>query len=461
MSNCVVNSPFSVKAFFLIFSMISSSIAGVPPVDLSALQERNELYFEVNQSAPFSGTAFEERYRNGQFKNLISIKDGLEVSRKLFYENGQIKGETKVRKNGYEAELYFLNGSTEVTEKLSIDNEGRELKERVRFYPNGQVRFESKWVEGLPVQTWKWYSDQGEVLRSQSFNIDSGRIQVPDVEMNIIDEFEVVSGKIDGIRTRYRKTGAKLLTQEYSHGLRNGAYYYYGFFTDKHPQEKGVYKDGIKHGEWYQWDDSKKALVYVGHYKNDLRQGFWKEYLLGDLRSIGEYKDDLKEGDWFYFNNKKPYYKKEFFNDILIKEAPRISPEDTKTIDKILSSFSSKERSSTRDVLKKEAPLKSEVKEKPVIRKITVEELVNREILANWKPPAGLKQYDDVTAKVVVGKSGKIISYELLNSSGSRIYDRSIDKAIISIDTFKNIHSLSESDWSKVKELEVVFKSRY
>jgi hypothetical protein len=187
----------------------------------------------------------------------------------------------------------------------------------------------------------------------------------------------------------------------------------------------------------------------------------WKEFLIGDLRSIGEYKDDLKVGDWFYFNNNKPYFKKEYFNDVLVKEEPLISPEDTKRIDKILSSFSSKDRSSTRDVLKKDAPLKSEVKEKPVIRKITVKDLVNREILANWKPPAGLKQYDDVTVKVVVGKSGKIISYEFLNSSGSRIYDRSIDKAILSIDTFKNIHSLSESDWNMVKELEVVFKSRY
>ena len=71
------------------------------------IQERNGIYYEVNQTTPFTGLS-QEFYPNGQKKEELSFKDGYPHGViTTWYENGQKRGELNYKggnKHGVETE---------------------------------------------------------------------------------------------------------------------------------------------------------------------------------------------------------------------------------------------------------------------------------------------------------------------------------------------------------------------
>jgi antitoxin component YwqK of YwqJK toxin-antitoxin module len=121
-------------------------------VDVDSLQERNdqegnEVYFQPNESEPFSGWV-KKMYDSGQVQALAQLKDGKPNGLLTeWYPNGQ-KEEEKTYKDGEEhghQTLWHYNGQKE-EEKTFKD--GKEDGPYTKYYENGQKEKEGTYKDG-------------------------------------------------------------------------------------------------------------------------------------------------------------------------------------------------------------------------------------------------------------------------------------------------------------------------
>ncbi len=84
-------------------------------VERDSLQRRNDLFYQVNKTKPYSGWA-KVLYDSGQAKELFEIKDGkLEGRGERWHENGQ-KWREETFKDGKEISAKFWNREGEEVE---------------------------------------------------------------------------------------------------------------------------------------------------------------------------------------------------------------------------------------------------------------------------------------------------------------------------------------------------------
>ena len=108
--------------FLISFLLISCSPKEIPS---NQLNERNNLYYEINSEIPFSGATLE------------------------YYPNGQIK----YKKNYSEGKLYGLSE---------------------RFYPNGQLEYQKNYKDKVLHGLYKTYSKYGELEDSRIYENNEG-----------------------------------------------------------------------------------------------------------------------------------------------------------------------------------------------------------------------------------------------------------------------------------------------
>jgi antitoxin component YwqK of YwqJK toxin-antitoxin module len=103
----------TMKNYITIFLSSIFLIACSPKeVSFETLQNRNNIFYEVNVREPFTGIAF-TMYENGQMKKEAEFKNGLlHGNYTEWYENGQIKESRKHSKNLFDGknEMFEKNG---------------------------------------------------------------------------------------------------------------------------------------------------------------------------------------------------------------------------------------------------------------------------------------------------------------------------------------------------------------
>ena len=120
--------PTPILILSLLFLIVGCS------TDIESLQERNNLYYEVNSDKPFSGSIF-SKYESGQ-KNIEGFlrngkPDGLQT---IWYENGQKK-----------IEGTYVNG--------------KENGLQTQWYENGQKWIEITYKDGEIISVKRWNED--------------------------------------------------------------------------------------------------------------------------------------------------------------------------------------------------------------------------------------------------------------------------------------------------------------
>ena len=84
-------------------------------VELDSLQERNDLYYQVNKSEPYSGWV-KSMYDSGQVRALGRVKDGKPDGLMTgWHENGERSGEVTLE-NGEEVSAKYWNSKGEQVE---------------------------------------------------------------------------------------------------------------------------------------------------------------------------------------------------------------------------------------------------------------------------------------------------------------------------------------------------------
>ena len=140
-------------------------------IERDSLEERDGLYYQTNESEPYSGWG-KEMYDSGQVKALRSYKDGKQDGRATsWYENGQ-KGDEGTFKDGK-------------MEGLAIS-----------WYENGQKMAEITYKDGKPDGPYTSWHENGQKE----------------------DETTYKDGKEDGLSTSWHENGQKWREGTYKDG---------------------------------------------------------------------------------------------------------------------------------------------------------------------------------------------------------------------------------------------------
>ena len=134
-------------------------------IDIESLEEREGLYYQANESEPYSGWG-KLMYDSGQVERLVPHKDGRwEGLWTIWHENGQKKMEGRTRKDGRQEgleTLWYKNGQKrrETTYKY-----GREEGLRTTWHENGQKMGELTSKDDVQIAK-KWWNSKGEEVRT-------------------------------------------------------------------------------------------------------------------------------------------------------------------------------------------------------------------------------------------------------------------------------------------------------
>ncbi|MGL5124596.1 MAG: toxin-antitoxin system YwqK family antitoxin [Fusobacteriaceae bacterium] len=137
-------------------------------IDESQLQERNGVYYKINEEKGFTGIVA-EKYENGQIEMEYNYKNGKEDGPyKFYYSNGQLKVEGNY-KNGQRDGLfksYYENGQVKEEENLKNGQQDGPSK---TYYENGQVEDEKNYKNGELDGPRKSYTESGQLEYEENY----------------------------------------------------------------------------------------------------------------------------------------------------------------------------------------------------------------------------------------------------------------------------------------------------
>jgi uncharacterized protein len=199
------------------------------------LQKRGDVYYEPNQSKPFSGKVTDQ-YINGQNKYEEIYEGGKQNGEWTWWdENGQIKHE----------EIYFMGEKTkEINYKnglkhgLTIRYNLNDIVEE-EHYKNGNLHGLSVcWMHGKR-RGYKWSENNYKDGQRHGLSI-SWRYSDPYTGIKA-SEALYENGDLDGQYTEYHENGQK--------------------------KRENSYRNGKPHGRYTEWDENGE-LIYTLNYEN-------------------------------------------------------------------------------------------------------------------------------------------------------------------------------------------------
>jgi antitoxin component YwqK of YwqJK toxin-antitoxin module len=271
---------------------------------------------------------WEEYWSNGQLDYKGSFKNNLRDGYwEEYWSNGQLwfKGSYKNGEKDGIWERYFGNGQLDYKGSYKNGKLIKKLTENINedkkklFIPRKLSGEDSRWAQ--------WNKDQPIVdgLRINQYDINTGKKQ------GIWEEYHY-NGQLwfkgsyknnlrDGYWEEYWSNGQLWFKGSYKNGEKDGIWEKY--YDNGQLMFKGSYKNGEKDGIWEEYY-SDGQLEYKGSFKNGDRDGYWEEYWSnGKLRYKGSYKNGDRDGIWeWYYSNGQLDYKGSYKNGELIKKLP-------------------------------------------------------------------------------------------------------------------------------------------
>jgi uncharacterized protein len=228
-----------------------------------------------------------------------------------------------VKQNGYNV---FHYPSGKVSSEGTMRN-GKPDGYWKSYYENGQLKSEGNRVNFKLDSTWKFYSDKGVITSELNYKegirhgvqktfYESGALQSEETDSmavkNGISKFYTEAGKLQktipfvkgvehGMAKEYADDGRIILSTTY----RNG-------YFQKEEKINRIDKLGMKQGVWKEFYDND-AVKFEGTYKDDRRDGFFKQYAMdGRVLSKEEWRNGelilAKKKEEDKFEVKRQYY---------------------------------------------------------------------------------------------------------------------------------------------------------
>lgn len=213
-------------------------------------------------------------FPNGKVRQEINYKNGRKQgAAREFDENGTIVTLFEYH-NDYMISREFINRT---------NAEGQKTGSWKTYYPNGEIKEDIFYKDGILDGTAKIYSESGTLINERSYR--EGKIIEEGIQMKV-EAIELISYYDDGVTVKRKGI--------YLDSIPVGRHYFYN--TRGKPEKAIRYNDkGIRTAEG-SFDE------------NENRVGEWKNYYeTGELMSQGQFVNDRQNGEWkFYFQNGKP-----------------------------------------------------------------------------------------------------------------------------------------------------------
>jgi len=228
---------------------------------------------------------FDER---GRVRSMGSYRDGKKHGTFRYYdEDGKEEGA-----GIFEFEVLMGEGA--------LDSIGQRQGPWKLYHPEGELRAEGEYKNGLREGPWSFYFRNGKIEQKGSYREDlpSGDWRWYYADGSSHREETYRRGKEDGLATEYDSEGNVINVGEFIDGLKTGPWK----LTINDHREAGEYVDGEKHGVWiWHYDNGVKA--FEGEYQIGIpvgRHRYW--HANGALKMKGAFQGGELHGVWQYFD---------------------------------------------------------------------------------------------------------------------------------------------------------------
>ena len=132
-----------------------------------------------------------------------------------------------------------------------------------KYYENGQLKLEGKYIDGKKEGLWKQYYENGQLSREENYkeNKLDGQSKYYYINGKIMEERNCKKGERDGLFKRYYENGQLEHIWEFKDGLSNG----YTLFFDENGQIRCIGRYIVNKKEFFA--ESQEGL-WRWYYKN-------------------------------------------------------------------------------------------------------------------------------------------------------------------------------------------------
>lgn len=194
------------------------------------------------------------------------------------------------------------------------DAQGRRHGLWKKYYDNGNLRYQGRFAHGIPVDTFKYFFEDGSLRTKNAFRGKSGNCMSYQYGEEILAAKGLYLNKQkDSVWTYYDREQNVIARETYHQGEKHGLSQKY--HDNGRLAEVLHYDMGQKEGDWKQFYESG-AKMAEGQYKRDKLSGeVTYFYSSGKPRSRGNYKAGLMDGTWYFFGDQLKLERKEIWKN--------------------------------------------------------------------------------------------------------------------------------------------------
>lgn len=195
--------------------------------------------------------------------------------------------------------------------QIPKDSQGKRHGQWIKYHANGKIRYTGTFRHGIPVDTFKYYFEDGALRTKNVFEAKSGNcLSYQYGEKQILAAKGRYVNKLkEGPWTFYNQQGNTIAEENYAQGKKSGTSK--KFHDNGKLAESFIYVNDLKEGAWLQFYDTG-AKMTEGNYKGDKLAGeITYFYSSGKPRVKGQYRNGLMHGTWYYFKDQLKLDRKE------------------------------------------------------------------------------------------------------------------------------------------------------
>jgi antitoxin component YwqK of YwqJK toxin-antitoxin module len=248
-----------------------------------------------------------EKYLDDQKQQDAEEVAKLEIKRDYFpngkvkiegtYRNGLAEGVRREFNEAGEVEKSYLMKSGQVTAEGIIEASGQRKGEWKEFFPDGKTKAKGLYVDDFKSGYWEYYHQNGMVEQKGKYDAKgrlSGLWQWFDENGNVLREENFRNGLNDGQLTEYDSQGKIIVQGEFIDGKEEGKW----LFLTAGVRTEGEFTEGLRSGNWKTWY-ANGTLAFEGRFVDDNPNGKHTTYYAnGSVREEGDYIMGLKDGEW-------------------------------------------------------------------------------------------------------------------------------------------------------------------
>lgn len=228
-------------------------------------------------------------------KDSLGNKTGLYVE---FYPNGSIKSEANYQ-DGMLNGVYKMYNRHEQLEQVgnyahdsilyssSTMADFEDPQERREYYPDSALRSKGAFKNGIPIGVHRQYAHDGTITGGELYDVNG---------IHLGTGVTLENGEKNGYWVFLNNSGSMDSDGSFSNGLQTGIWKYY--YPNGRLKQTGTYVKGRYTGTWTFYNESGD-VQRVEEFKGGVRDGLCVEYDdEGQIILEGMYKNGLRDGNW-------------------------------------------------------------------------------------------------------------------------------------------------------------------